>query len=61
MTRKDFIMLAEAVNEALTRFDRPNHNKAVREVAKNIATKCKTSNPRFDRQRFLRACGVSDD
>jgi hypothetical protein len=63
MTRKHFEAIAAAVQEM--RYDEPRgrdklagHRGAVRKVAEKLATVCAASNGRFDRGRFLRACGV---
>ena len=61
MTRKDFEAIAAAVKEVV---DRPlaQENLEMRVMATAIAGKladvCAGSNGRFDRGRFLRACGV---
>ena len=57
MTRKDYVMIAEVINRntgsltesALIDFAR---------MAEDLATELQNDNPRFDRARFLTACGV---
>lgn len=51
MSRKHFIQLALAIKAISNEGER-------RRTAELIATVCQSSNPRFDRARFLAACGV---
>jgi hypothetical protein len=67
MTRKDYVLIAAALKDA-----RPipkhelyalDHNERLcadtyRNVARSIADALAKDNPRFDRERFLTACGV---
>jgi hypothetical protein len=60
MTRKDFELIA-AVLKAKSPWIkdcRPPYREIVGELAKDFATMCAAQNPRFDRTRFLKACGV---
>ncbi len=67
MTRKDYMLIAEAVREELE-FLRDMHGAdvaknsnegiAIQNVACTLAVKLKTQNSQFDRDRFLRACGL---
>jgi len=52
MTRKHFRMLAEVIAHIENPVER-------RELAEKIAADCAKSNPRFDRSKFLKACGVT--
>lgn len=59
MTRKDFVAIAAALKNAQPSAHDPNvahiqHRIDCREVAGVLAG----TNPRFDRDRFLAACGV---
>jgi hypothetical protein len=66
MSRKDYVATAEIINEAIRRNPVVPEGQidtafnAVREVAENLATMFKRDNGRFDRTRFLNACGVGD-
>ena len=51
MSRKHFTAIAEAIS----RIENPVSRK---EAAYAMASVCAESNGRFDRARFLRACGV---
>ena len=51
MTRKDFEKLAAAISKIKDLEER-------REVAKLIVDMCRKDNPRFDEDRFFRACGL---
>jgi hypothetical protein len=71
MTRKDFELIAAAVKDARPlskyRMDDPvavrlsilNANTALDNVADFLADRLSQTNPRFDRARFLTACGVT--
>jgi hypothetical protein len=54
MTRKDYVMIAEVI---ATSWHTSAETK--REIAQNFADALETDNPRFDRARFLEACGVN--
>ncbi len=55
MTRKHYVMLARVIERnAANSFD-------VFMLAHDLANELKNDNPRFDRAKFLEACGVSDD
>jgi len=51
MTRKDYIMIAEV-------FAHSAGDDLAKFLASNLADKLAEDNPRFDRARFLEACGV---
>lgn len=57
MTRKDFIAIAEAVRD--TRHpSTPATNHICDTVARKLADRLAGTNERFNRSRFLAACGV---
>ena len=59
MTRKDFEMLAAAIQSSLLEFADPSEGKdGIRTVANTLAQALRHDNPRFDRDRFLTACGL---
>ena len=61
MKRKYCVALAAAIRAFYDDYDRePIHtvNGAVEYLADNIADTLAADNPRFDRARFLKACGV---
>lgn len=64
MTRKDYIKLAAAMKEAMQETARSPRaiawNDAVTYAAGRVADALASDNPRFDRARFLTACGVED-
>jgi hypothetical protein len=51
MTRKDFELIANAVRYAGL------GPRAVLQVAESIASKLKEFNPRFNKDKFIAACG----
>lgn len=59
-SRRDYERTAELfrtqVDTAAIGFD-DNATGALRRLAEGFATEYKTDNPRFDRVRFLKACG----
>lgn len=69
MTKKDFEAIARAIAEARTLGVHMNTSEAranARASALNdatvlIADYCAADNPRFDRARFMRACGVEGE
>ena len=57
MTRKDYVLIAETIKEA----HRLTSEKAgAGVVAYMLANTLQADNPRFDRARFLSACGVME-
>lgn len=59
MTRKDYELIAAAVAEAnADMVDHPGRLAGAAQVARYLARELRGTNPRFDRDRFLRACGV---
>jgi len=57
MTRKDYILIAAAIQSAMIQ-GYSGAEWARQCVAHNIALALANDNPRFDRERFLKACGV---
>jgi hypothetical protein len=56
MTRKDYVMIS-----TILRLSRAPHNDTatLEELAYSFAENLAVDNPRFDRARFLVACGVN--
>lgn len=57
MTKKDYIAIARAISVS----ERPNTSEtrdSIDELAKRLCSIFAADNPRFDRARFLKACGV---
>ena len=57
MTRKDYQLIAGALKDALGAIDHPQRAGAVL-AAQELAYRLRDDNPRFDRKRFLEACGL---
>ena len=57
MTKKDYVAIADAILSARNERE-TNAAQAITNVASYIADKLECDNPRFDRARFLAACGV---
>ena len=71
MTKMNFEALAAAINETASCFNgdmTPDSDNlfaqgqkcAIRWVARDVAKVCAASNPNFDKDRFLKACGVTE-
>lgn len=61
MTRKDYELIAAAVRESVTaRGAPPDAYVAVAYLAHVLAASLRADNPRFDKARFLKACGVAE-
>ena len=64
MTRKDYVMIAETIKGAIIYEQFFNKNKekeeGIKALAITLASTLESDNPRFDRHRFLVACGVYD-
>ena len=59
MTRRDYLAMAAAINEDRARFDEDGACRfGVESAAKALAEVLAANNPRFDRERFLAACGI---
>ena len=59
MTKKDFELIARVIRLSKRRFDAYNETAIeIHEFAKEMAYHLSATNPRFDRERFLAACGV---
>lgn len=61
MTRKDYVLIAEAlrITNGSIKVAPYDAETALDLVAKVIADRLENENPRFDRARFLKACGVN--
>ena len=62
MTRKDYVLIAETIKGAINYEQTFNNNQEKVEGFKSLslalASTLESDNPRFDRARFLSACGV---
>lgn len=57
MTRKDYILIADALRTVIGSLDNPERRGAVL-AAGELAHVLKADNPRFETIRFLKACGL---
>jgi len=61
MTRKDYVIIAESIkNTRKVELTNGTVLVSVAHLANTLATELEIDNPRFDRHRFLVACGVYD-
>ena len=59
MTRKDYVLIADTLANLMSDFNNGGEDSvSLSLVAEELATALETDNPRFDRHRFLVACGV---
>lgn len=58
MSRKHYVEMAECLHEILVHHHKQSHQDCVRMVAEVFADMCQEDNENFDRNRFLRACGI---
>jgi hypothetical protein len=56
MTRKDYVLIADVIKN----LDEVIDSYALEVLADNMADALESDNPRFNRHRFLVACGVYD-
>jgi hypothetical protein len=59
MTRKDYQLIADAINLSKWSSGNDIHLETIGIVAQDLATKLEQDNPWFDRAKFLTACGVN--
>jgi hypothetical protein len=58
MTRKDYVAIAAAIKETGKYHEHDDAADALAFLARDLAATLAADNPRFDRARFLKACGV---
>lgn len=58
MTRKDYILIAETIRVSKLEWA-GNNNNLVDDISRALADALVKENPRFNRARFLTACGVN--
>jgi len=60
MTRKDYVMVADSIKASRENWEgfTPDAQEAIDGLARSLASKLAQDNARFDRARFLDACGV---
>lgn len=66
MTKKDYIMLAQIINNNSYYYDGGDNGVPRRDIRKEnfvleLAAYLKNDNPRFDEKKFIEACGPLDD
>ena len=59
MTRKDYVLIAQTIADLMSDFNNGGDDSvSLSLVAQELADTLAKDNPRFDRDRFLVACGV---
>lgn len=61
MTKKDYIVVAAALREQLPRRAWLNKWQQYEAVCSSLAAAFLKDNPRFDRERFMVACGIEGE
>lgn len=57
MSKKDYVMIAQAINEVVTKYTTEGDDfHVIAEVQTHIANKLAQDNARFDRERFATYC-----
>ena len=56
MTRKDYVKIAEVLRSANETHGKHGHWHVVHEIEQKLANVLAEDNPRFDRERFYKAC-----
>lgn len=61
MTRKDYVLIADALAQPIRPLTGHEHAMTIAwgETVRNLTRALANDNPRFDRARFLKACGVA--
>jgi hypothetical protein len=63
MTRKDYVIIANAIRtqiEMSKKYEEEESRAGAQNIAYDLAWKLSEDNPRFDRHRFLVACGIDN-
>jgi hypothetical protein len=63
MTRKDYVLIAQVIKAQIdmsNKFQEELSKVGAQNIAYDLAWKLSEDNPRFDRSRFLEACGVNN-
>jgi len=58
MTRKDYHLIAQVINEAIQKTRENQLNEPIRFIAHNLADALYNDNNRFDYTRFFKACDL---
>ena len=56
MTRKDYRLIAEAVNETSKRYNDGLYDDLFTDLIESLSSKLKSDNVHFDRDKFYSAC-----
>lgn len=56
MTRKDYQVIAQAISDARDKYT--PENVTVAHIVGVLMSRLKEENPRFDHNKFLKACGL---
>jgi len=61
MTKKHYEAIAEVINDVIRPYDERAVQNLVYDVTNDLADYFESDNPRFDRDRFLTACGIMEE
>jgi hypothetical protein len=60
MSKRDFVLLAHFMRSTKGIMDGSNMQPMWRDMCRDLAARLAGTNPKFDRNRFLSACGVAE-
>lgn len=58
MTKMDYVAIAEAIKDTKEDFTSEEANEALKTLALNLSIVFKLDHTRFDKVKFMKACGV---
>lgn len=61
MTRKDYVLIAGVIKGAVMRTEYYKEIKFTEFIAEQLAKSFKLDNPRFDKTKFMQACGFETE
>ena len=61
MSKKDYVLIADAINEGWLSCESGDNKCGAFRVVNKIVEALKSDNDRFDARRFLLACGMTAD
>lgn len=59
MTKKDYVLLARVFKTNYDALQRPGNKMTLRLIVKDICRELQQDNPRFDSDKFIKACGMA--
>lgn len=60
MSKKDYVLIASVMSDVRYIMVKPAYRELVDNISEQLGKALEKENPRFDRQRFLKACGLTE-